>query len=119
MNKTKVQLPRPIEAYVQAINSHDPEALARCFDPNAVANDVSREFRGLSEIMTWARREIFAVQVTLELMGVKEEGGQTVLTARIEGTFDRTGLPDPLIMEHALTLAGDRILSLTCRLSDT
>lgn len=106
-----------IDPYVQAINTQDPEALQRCFDPEAVVTDVSREFRGIAEIMAWARREIFAVHVTLEVLAVRETEGRIILTAKIEGTFDRTGLPDPLVMEHDLTVAHDRILSLACRFS--
>ena len=107
----------PIGQYVQAINSRDAAALERCFHPDAVVTDVNREIRGIADIMAWARREVFAVHVTLELLGVQEADSRTILTARIDGTFDRTGLPDPLVMEHDLTVAKDRIMSLTCRLS--
>ena len=108
---TKTHLLRPIDRYMHAINSHDPDAFQTCFDSDAVVTDVGREIRGVAEIMTWAHREIFAAKVTLDLMGVREIGGQTVLTVEIDGMFDRTGLPDPLVVEHCFTVAGDRIAS--------
>jgi hypothetical protein len=39
-----------------------------------------------------------------------------ILTVKVDGTFDRTNPPDPLIMEHLITLTDDRISSLCCRL---
>jgi len=32
--------------------------------------------------------------------------GQTIVTVNIDGTFDRTGLPDPLLMDHCFTVVG-------------
>ena len=49
--------------------------------------------------------------------GHVERDGQTIVTAKIDGTFDRTGLPDPLLMEHCFTVTGDKIATLTCRLA--
>jgi hypothetical protein len=79
--------------------------------------DVGREIRGMAAIKEWAHREIFAVNVTLEVMGVVERDGETILTVKIDGTFDRTGLPDPLLMDHCFTIAGDKIATLICRLA--
>src|SRR6267143_1399148 len=68
-------------------------------------------------IKEWAEREIFAVNVTLEIIEAIERDGQTIVTVKIDGTFDRAGLPDPLLMEHCFTVAGDKIAALTCRLA--
>lgn len=113
--KTELQLPTPIERYLQAINSHDPEALQSCFAPDAVVKDLKHEYHGTAEIRSWADREIYAVNVTLNLRQVREKGGLTLLTVEVDGSFDRTGLPNPLVMEHDLTVSGDSITSLTCR----
>jgi hypothetical protein len=80
-------------------------------------SDVGREIRGIAAIKEWANREIFAVHVTLEVMEVVERDSQTIVTMKIDGTFDRAGLPDPLLMEHCFTVAGDKIAALTCRLA--
>lgn len=39
------------------------------------------------------------------------------MTVKIVGRFDRTGRPDPLLMGHYFTIAGDKIMTLTCRLA--
>jgi hypothetical protein len=70
---------------------------------------VGREICGIVEIKEWASQEIFAVNVTLDVMEVAERDGQTIVTVKIDGTFDRTGLPDPLLMDHCFTIAADKI----------
>jgi hypothetical protein len=82
-----------------------------------LVKDVGREFRGAAAIKDWAAREIFAVNVRLDVMEVVERDGQTIVTVKIDGTFDRTGLPDPLLMNHSFTVADDKIATLTCRLA--
>ncbi len=114
--KTDGKLPGPIETYVRSINAHDAVALLAAFAPDAVVKDVGREFRGSAAIKEWADQEIFAVNVSLEVMGAIERDGETILTVKIDGTFDKTGLPDPLIMEHCFTVAG-QIEALRCRLA--
>ncbi len=116
--KKEMQLPKPVETYIRAINAHNADALQSSFTQDAVVKDVGREFRGTAAIKEWANREIFAVHVTLEVMDVTERDGQTIVTVKIDGTFDRTGLPDPLLMDHCFTVAGDKIAALSCRLTN-
>jgi len=115
--KNEMKLPKPVEIYVRATNAGDAPALQSSFAHDAVVKDVGREFRGITAIRNWADHEIFAVNVSLEVMGVAEHDGQTIVTAKIDGTFDRTGLPDPLVMELCFTVAGDKIAMLICRLA--
>jgi hypothetical protein len=110
-------LPETVAAYVRAINNHDAAAFFALFADGAVVNDVGREFRGRAAIRAWSDREIFDVRVTLEVIAAAGRDGETVVTAKVDGTFDRTGLPDPLILEHHIRVEGDQIVALTCRLA--
>ena len=87
------------------------------FALNAVVKDVGREIRGIAAIKSSANKEIFAVNVTLDVIEVAEGAGRTIVTVKIDGTFDRTGLPDPLLMDHCFTIAADKISVSTCRLA--
>jgi hypothetical protein len=51
---------------------------------------------------------------TLSLPGpvVTERQGRTIVTLEVDGTFDRTGLPDPLVMDHDFKLAEGKIAEL-------
>lgn len=115
--KNEIQLPKPVEAYVCAINARDVAAFRSSFAPDAVVKDVGREIRGIAAIKEWGDHEVFAVNVTLEVMKAVECDGQTIAIMKVDGTFDRTGLPDPLLIEHCFTVTGDRIEALTCRLA--
>jgi len=110
------QLPRDAAAYVRAVNSHDPAAFIALFADGAVVDDVGREFRGRDAIKAWSDREIFEARVTLEVVDITHRDGETVVATKVDGNFDRTGLPDPLIIEHQFAVEGDNIVRLTCRL---
>jgi DNA-binding MarR family transcriptional regulator len=65
----------------------------------------------------WSLTEIFDARVTLEGIDVADRDGETVISAKVDGNFDRTGLPDPLFLDHYITVEGDKIVGLTCRLA--
>jgi hypothetical protein len=40
------------------------------------------------------------------------------ITAIVDGTSDKSGLPDPRVLEHCVTFKGDKIAGLSYRLAD-
>jgi len=104
-------------AYVRSINDHDSGAFITLFADDAFVSDVGREVRGLVAIKEWGDRDIFEAQVTLQVIEVAERNGATIVTAEVDGNFDRTGLPDPVIIDHHFTAEGGKIVGLTCRLA--
>jgi hypothetical protein len=110
-------LPQIAAAYVRAINNHDAAAFIGCFTDSAVVNDAGREFHGIEAIKAWSDREIMAAQVMLEVLDVADRDGEVTITTKVDGNFDRTGLPDPVIIDHHITVENDRIVGLTCRLA--
>jgi hypothetical protein len=111
------QLPQVVDAYIRATNNHDAAAFIALFTDDAIVHDVGREFRGLAAIKAWSDREIFDAQVILKVTDVADRDGETVITAKVDGNFDRTGLPDPLILIQHIKVEGDKIVGLTCRLA--
>jgi hypothetical protein len=43
--------------------------------------------------------------------------GQIVVTVKVDGTFDKRGLPDPLLLNHHFTLDGGKIAAFSSRLA--
>jgi len=115
--KNPIRLPEPIETYIRGVNAGDPDVFESAFANDAVVKDVGPAIRGLAAIRAWARREIFSVNVLLRVMDVADRDGETIVTVKVDGTFDRTGLPSPLIMQHCFTLADGKIATMTCRLA--
>jgi hypothetical protein len=104
------------ESYVQTINEHDPSAFNELFADNIVVDDAGRAFRGREAVRQWSDREIFGAAVSLEPIHVTERDGETVVTTKVDGNFDRTGLPEPVIINHHIATASGKIARLTCRL---
>ena len=111
------KLPPMASAYVRSINNHDAAAFIALFADDALVNDAGREFRGLAAIKAWSESDIFVPQVTLEVRDVAERDGEIVVTTKVDGNFDRTGLPDPVIIDHHIR-GRDKIAALTCRLAN-
>lgn len=110
-------LPPIAAGFVRAINDHDPDAFISLFADEAIVDDAGREFRGLAAIRAWAGSDIFAVNVTLDVQDVTQRAaGVVVLRTKVDGDFDRNGLPDPVIIDQEIV--GERsIQRLTCRLT--
>ena len=109
---TELNLPGPIASYLRAINTGATEEFRSSFAGDAVVVDVNRELRGLEAITAWAGADIFGAHVHLDVLDVTERPGRTIVRVKIDGTFDRTGLPDPLVMNHEFTVAEGTITEL-------
>ena len=110
-----VNLPGPVAGYLRAVNTGAQEEFPASFADDAVVVDVNRELRGLDAITAWAGAEIFGAQVRLDVLDVTERPGRIIVRARVDGTFDRTGLPDPLVLNHEFTVAEGKITELRIR----
>jgi hypothetical protein len=102
----------PIAGFLRAVNTGAREEFPSSFADDAVVVDVNREIRGLEAITAWARADIFEADVHLDVLDVTERHGRTIVRVKIDGTFDRAGLPDPLVMNHEFKLADGQIAEL-------
>lgn len=110
--KKELMLPQPIEQFLRTVNAGDIEGFPASFADHALVQDLERAIRGREEIERWSRHDIFGVNARFDVVKVVEREGWTVLTVKIDGTFDRTGLPDPLLMDHAFRVAHGKIAEL-------
>lgn len=102
-------LPDPIATYVRAINENDMDALLGSFTPDALVNDQEREFWGIEAIRRWAAKEIFELDASMEPTVVNEHYGEYGVDAIIDGSFDKTNLPDPLVLTSYFSVRDGRI----------
>jgi hypothetical protein len=102
-------LPAPVLAYIKASNGFDLGALVAAFSEEALVNDQQREYASLPAIRNWAAREIIGDRVTMDVTGTAIRGDNIVVTANMDGAYDKTGLPDPLLLTFYFSLSGDRI----------
>lgn len=103
------QLAEPLAAYIKATNGHNSDAFLACFTDDALVTDIGRDFRGAAAIKEWSDREIIGANVNLEVTAAIEGDGATIVTTKVDGDFDKTNLPDPLLLDHHITVNGDKI----------
>jgi hypothetical protein len=112
------QLPKPAAGYVRMTNEKNQAGFVALFAEDAVVDDAGRIIRGREAIQAWAASDIFAANVTFDPLDASGDDNNAMITAKVDGTFDRTGLPDPLIMTFHVVSGGGKITRLTCRLAE-
>ncbi|HWW29200.1 MAG TPA: nuclear transport factor 2 family protein [Steroidobacteraceae bacterium] len=105
-------LPRPVAAYVAATNAFDLDRLLATFADDALVNDQLRDYWGKAAIREWAERDIIGERLTMNVVGVIEHHGNFIVTANIDGDFDKRGLPEPLVLAFYFTPHDDQIVQL-------
>lgn len=103
------RLDEPTAAYIKATNDHNSNAFLVCFTDDALVNDIGRDFHGTVAIKEWSDREIIGANVTLEVTAVAVGDGVTIVTTKVDGDYDKTGLPDPLLLDHHVTVNDAKI----------
>jgi SnoaL-like domain len=99
-----MKMPKPISTFIEATNKHNLDDFLSVIAETAVVHDEGHDYRGISEIKKWSDAKVFGARVQLEPIKIAERNGITVLTTKIDGDFDKTGLPDPLVMDFHFTI---------------
>jgi len=106
-----IQLPIPIERYVQIANSGTPEAVPECFASDAIVHDEGQTYEGVAAIRKWMAATKKKYGHTVAPLELTEHGGQSVLKARLAGSFPGS----PITVNFNFILAGGKIHSLEIR----
>ena len=107
-----VALPPLVAAYVEATNNFDLERLMATFAEDALVNEQLRDYWGKPAIGEWARRDIIAERLTMKVTQVINHYGNFIVTANVDGDYDKRGLPDPLVLAFYFTAQSDLIVQL-------
>ena len=103
----------PVADYLAAINSFDTDAAVATFADDAYVNDARREINGIDAIRKWITKEMVGDHVTMEVRDVVNHYGETIVRSRYDGTYDKTNLPDELVMSDYFRVQDGKIVSLT------
>jgi ketosteroid isomerase-like protein len=109
---TSPTLPAPVLGYFDFSNKGDLNGLVGCFADDALVNDQHREIRGKASIRHWADREIIGSKVKKTIVEAVSHHGDFIVRAKVDGDFDRTGLPDPLILHFYFSVREEGITQL-------
>jgi hypothetical protein len=106
-----IQLPDPIDRYVQIANSGTAEAAPVCFAPDAIVHDEGQIYEGVAAIKNWMAATKKKYGHTIAPLDLAERGGQSVLTAKLSGNFPGS----PITVNFSFVLADGKIRSLEIR----
>lgn len=101
-----------IAAHIVAINAFDMDSIMDTFADDALVNDFSREFWGHDHIRTFMSKEFVGDHVTIVPIEVVDNAGMWCVRCRYDGDYDKTGLPDPLIMTNYFRIGDGKIVTL-------
>jgi hypothetical protein len=97
---------------IAAHNQRNADAFIATFASDALVNDAKREFVGHNAIRAWAQKEIFDDNVTMEVSKAYANHGNIIVHAIIAGDFDKSNLPDPVILTYYFSIQNDKITQL-------
>jgi ketosteroid isomerase-like protein len=106
-------LPPVVAEHIDAVNAFDTDRIVSTFAPDAYVNDNRREIWGADAIRKFIEKEFVGDHVTMEVREVVDHYGDIIVRAKFDGTYDKTNLPDELVMTSYFGLRNDKITSLT------
>jgi hypothetical protein len=110
------QLPQSITAFIEATNAHKSDEFLATLTESAIIRDEGQEYRGVSAIKEWSDEKYIGAKVTLNVVDVMNGNDKTIVTLKVDGNFDKTGLPDPFLMDFHFTVDANKIAALDIRL---
>jgi hypothetical protein len=100
-----LQLPGPIERYIQIANSGTPEAAPECFAADAIVRDEGQTYEGVAAIKNWMTATKKKYGHTITPLEFAERDGQSILKARLAGSFPGS----PITVNFNFVLDGGKI----------
>ena len=101
-----------IAEHVAAVNAFDTDAIVATFAGDAYVNDVHREIAGVDAIRGWVAKELVGDKVTMDVQEVVDHHGDIIVRAAYDGEYDKTNVPDPLILSNYFSIRDGKIISL-------
>lgn len=109
-------MPAPLSGvvadHIAAVNAHDADAITATFAPDAYVSAQHGQYVGTDAVRRFIEREIIADNVTIDVREVVDHHGDTIVRALYDGDFDKTNLPDPLVLTNYFRLHEGEIVSL-------
>ena len=109
---TAPELPGAVGAFVDAVNAGNLDALLDVFADDALVNDQLQAFWGKPRIREWAADDVVGERLTMRVVRAVDHYGGCVLTAHVDGNFDKRGLPDPLALTFHFSLYESKAVQL-------
>jgi hypothetical protein len=111
--KIMTELPAIVAEHVAAVNAFNTDGIVNTFAADAYVNDNRREIWGTDAIWKFMDKEIVGDHVTMQVREIIDHYGDIIVRTKWDGTYNKTNLPDELIVTSYFSLRDDKIVSLT------
>ncbi len=101
-----------VAAHIAGVNALDTDAIMATFADDAYVNDARREFTGAAAVRRWVEKEMVGDKVQIEVREVLDHHGDTIVRGAYTGDFDKTNLPDELVLSNYFSVRDGKIVSL-------
>jgi limonene-1,2-epoxide hydrolase len=106
------QLTGVVADFIAAVNAFDTDAIVATFAADAYVNDNRREISGVDAIRRFIAKEFVGDHLTMEVREVIDHYGDIIVRAKFDGTYDKTNLPEELVMSSYFSVRDNKIVSL-------
>ena len=104
-----MNLPPPIQRYIDASNAHDVKSILTCFADDAVVRDENETHRGKIEIEHWITTTIEKYKFQFKPLGASNGDVEPIVTVEVSGTFPGS----PVTLDYHFKIDNDSISSLS------
>jgi hypothetical protein len=111
-SKMITELPPIVAEHIDAVNAFDTDRIVNTFAGDAYVNDNRREIWGTDAIWKLMDKEIVGDHVTMQVREIIDHYGDVIVRTKWDGTYDKTNLPDELIVTSYFSLRDDKIVGL-------
>jgi hypothetical protein len=111
-SKVITELPAVIAEHIAAVNAFDTQRIVATFAADGYVNDNRREIWGVDAIGEFMAKEFVGDRVTMEVREVLDHYGDIIVRAKYDGDYDKSTLPDELIMSSYFAIRDGKIVSL-------
>lgn len=112
-SKIVTGLPPIVAEHIAAVNAFDTDRIVSTFAADAYVNDNRREIWGAGAIWQFMNKEFVGDHVTMDVREIIDHYGDIIVRAKYDGTYDKTNLPDELVMSSYFSIRDGKIVSLT------
>ena len=112
MPSKATELPPIVAEHIAAVNAFDTDRIVNTFAHDAYVNDNRREIWGTDAIWKFMNKEFVGDHVTMDVREVIDHYGDIIVRAKYDGTYDKTNLPEELIMTSYFAIRDGKITSL-------
>ena len=98
--------------FVDAVNAGSLDKLVDVFVDRELFNDQLQAYWGKQRIREWAADDVIGERLTMRVVRAVDHYGGCVLTAHVDGSFDKRGLPSPFALTFHFSLHQSKVAQL-------